>query len=405
MTDPTAPFGAERRRDALGWFRARTSDGALAEDLTQELAVRWLLAAAAGAEPRHTDAWMRRVARNLVIDSYRRRQTVARHEAPLSDAEPRASSAVPGDGMERIEVAPLLGATFRALPPSLRGVLYLHDVEGVPTADIARRRGSSERVTSTLLSRARKRFRREYVRRLCAGLLDPDEEIFDDVDALGADPLSAPDDVLGAVDARVRGWFDRAAPRWDAYVAGAYEVDLGERLRHLVPWRPDMRVLDAGCGTGYVALMLAPLVEGAIGVDASDRMLREAAGKPGASRVVWRQAPVERLPVADRSLDVVVCHMLLHHVVSPRRALAEVRRALRPGGLVVIVDADRHTEAWARTEMGDVHRGIDRARLRGHLAGLGLTPLDVADAGTSRSGPAFGRDVAFRNFLLVGRAA
>ena len=67
-------------------------------------------------------------------------------------------------------------------------------------------------------------------------------------------------------------------------------------------------------------------------------MLRQAIGKGLGKRVGWVQAEAGKLPLADSSFDGVVCANSFHYFRRPEAALAEVRRVLRPGGSLVLVD-------------------------------------------------------------------
>jgi ubiquinone/menaquinone biosynthesis C-methylase UbiE len=102
------------------------------------------------------------------------------------------------------------------------------------------------------------------------------------------------------------------------------------------PLRAGERVLDAGCGTGYLAAGLRrarPDVR-VVGADLSAGMLANARAA-GAAPLV--QADAARLPVADACVDVVVARGVLHHLPDVAGALREWRRVLVPGGAVVLV--------------------------------------------------------------------
>jgi SAM-dependent methyltransferase len=103
---------------------------------------------------------------------------------------------------------------------------------------------------------------------------------------------------------------------------------------------PGPRVLDLGVGPGTSALEAAPGGAPRIGLDLSAEMLRRAAR---GARASGRRLPLVRadgvaLPVRDGSLDGVTGHSLLYLLPDPGAALAEVRRALRPGGRAAFLE-------------------------------------------------------------------
>jgi arsenite methyltransferase len=130
------------------------------------------------------------------------------------------------------------------------------------------------------------------------------------------------------------------------------------------------RVLDVGCGPGfYCAEVLAEVGSkgSVVGIDGSEAMLALAARRcEGAENVEFREADATSLPVADASFDLALCVQVLEYVADPAVALAEMHRALRPGGRVVIWDIDwatvsLHSEEPVRTQR--VMRAFDE-----HLA-------------------------------------
>ncbi|MBN2358240.1 MAG: class I SAM-dependent methyltransferase [Deltaproteobacteria bacterium] len=103
-------------------------------------------------------------------------------------------------------------------------------------------------------------------------------------------------------------------------------------------------VLDAGAGTGYLTLALAPaLTTGrVIALELSADMLRQLEQRAAAAglqqRVVARQAPASASGLADGSVDLIISHSLLHELQDVDATLREFARVLRPGGRMVVVD-------------------------------------------------------------------
>jgi ubiquinone/menaquinone biosynthesis C-methylase UbiE len=104
------------------------------------------------------------------------------------------------------------------------------------------------------------------------------------------------------------------------------------------PTAPFGEALEIGAGTGYFALNLLQLglIERATASDISSGMLDTLAATAESLglEVETVQAGAEELPFADRSFDLVFGHAVLHHIPDLDRALAELRRVLRPGGTV-----------------------------------------------------------------------
>ncbi|MFD8934360.1 methyltransferase domain-containing protein [Streptomyces sp. NPDC059578] len=114
---------------------------------------------------------------------------------------------------------------------------------------------------------------------------------------------------------------------------------------------PGMTVLDIGCGPGTITADLAALVpDGHVtGVDRAPEILDQAratAAARGLHHTDFAVADVHDLDFPDDSFDVVHAHQVLQHVGDPVRALAEMRRVTRPGGLVAVRDADYAAMVW-----------------------------------------------------------
>ena len=114
----------------------------------------------------------------------------------------------------------------------------------------------------------------------------------------------------------------------------------GTSAAHLLPHlEPGMRVLDFGCGPGTISVGLAKAVEPGefFGVDmeASQIEIARAAADAGGHRnAVFQTADVADLPFEDDSFDVAHCHAVLMHAPQTLAVLAEVRRVLKPGGII-----------------------------------------------------------------------
>ena len=133
--------------------------------------------------------------------------------------------------------------------------------------------------------------------------------------------------------------------------------------------RPGLDLLDVGCGPGTLTADLASRVAPGrvVGIDRADAVLEQAASH-AASRgvaVEVRAGDVYALPFSDASFDVVHAHQVLQHLVDPVRALGEMRRVLRPGGVVAVRDSDYSCFSWAPLDPAlarwlDTYRAVAR---------------------------------------------
>lgn len=101
----------------------------------------------------------------------------------------------------------------------------------------------------------------------------------------------------------------------------------------------DARILDAGCGTGQMALYLARADRTVFGADFSGASLRlgaHAARRFGLERVYFVQTDLHRAGFQDESFDVVFSSGVVHHTPDPRAAFAGLVRLARPGGTIVL---------------------------------------------------------------------
>ncbi len=165
-------------------------------------------------------------------------------------------------------------------------------------------------------------------------------------------------------------FYDSLGDRWyDAYddpvallrAEGALKNPwVADRIRTSLAGRPG-RILDIGCGAGFLANALAEEGHRVSGIDMSRGSLKvaraRAAARPASSSTAetsaasgtpaaYRVADAYRLPFRDQTFDAVIALDFLEHVTAPGRVIAEASRVLRPGGLFFFHTFNRNRLAW-----------------------------------------------------------
>ncbi|MGI9234867.1 MAG: class I SAM-dependent methyltransferase [Woeseiaceae bacterium] len=133
-------------------------------------------------------------------------------------------------------------------------------------------------------------------------------------------------------------FWDRIAERYSRQPItddSAYQKKLQVTRDYL---RPDMEVLEFGCGTGSTALVHASHVKHVRAIDISSKMIEIAQGKANKENidnVTFETLTIEKLDVPNQSLNAVLGLSILHLLENKEEAIAKVRRILTPGGIFV----------------------------------------------------------------------
>lgn len=139
------------------------------------------------------------------------------------------------------------------------------------------------------------------------------------------------------MDQSIKFW-DRIAERYSKQPIAdeaAYQKKLQVTRQY---FRPDMEVLELGCGTGSTAIIHAPYVKHIQAIDLSSKMIEIARGKAEAKNIenlTFTQSSIDQLSVADQTLDAVLGLSILHLLDNKEEVIAKVYKMLKPGGIFV----------------------------------------------------------------------
>ncbi|MGP4109624.1 methyltransferase domain-containing protein [Streptomyces sp. 4N509B] len=180
----------------------------------------------------------------------------------------------------------------------------------------------------------------------------------------------------------VHGYSQREAQR-----LGDQADTLAELLHAGTSYPAGSRVLEAGCGVGAQTVHLATRSPGAriVSVDISEESLARARRRDPevTAEVEWHRADLYGLPFADGSFDHAFVCFVLEHLGDPPRVLAELRRVVRPGGTITVIEGD-HGSAFFHPDGVHARAAIDcQVRLQAAgggnaLIGRQLQPLLAA---------------------------
>jgi ubiquinone/menaquinone biosynthesis C-methylase UbiE len=136
------------------------------------------------------------------------------------------------------------------------------------------------------------------------------------------------------------GIYDAIAPTYERAAVPVFRP-IAKRMLQLIDLRPGWQVLDAGAGTGLIALMGAPRVGKTgkmVGVDASEKMLdiaRHKAAQFGFTQCDFRVGDIQALEVGDAQFNAVLSQFAIHHT-DASKSLREFHRVMMPGGTLVL---------------------------------------------------------------------
>jgi ubiquinone/menaquinone biosynthesis C-methylase UbiE len=160
---------------------------------------------------------------------------------------------------------------------------------------------------------------------------------------------------------------------WAENVDGDVAARFGSALGNAAPGR----LLDVACGPGVVTAALAPKAASVVAFDATGKMIEKAKARcvqAGLRNVAFEIGDAEKLPFADAEFDGAVTRAALHHFADPQRAIKEMFRVLRPGGVMVIADVIS-SESSRESEL---HNAIERLRDPSHVRMLPASELEAA---------------------------
>lgn len=191
--------------------------------------------------------------------------------------------------------------------------------------------------------------------------------------------------ILDRRRAEQHAYFESIAGEWrelrpNAHGGAAY-------LEHLATRIPtDGTLVEAGCGSGALLELLLPRNGATIGVDYSQAMLSEAQSSLAAAgkRADLRVGALEHLPLADRSADVAVASMVLHHVEDPAAALLELARVVKPGGRLFICELTAHSDETMRERFADRWLGFDPREVSAWCKDAGFTVQELVEIGANK---------------------
>lgn len=132
-----------------------------------------------------------------------------------------------------------------------------------------------------------------------------------------------------------KGFWNRWAHRYDKAISvdrNTYSKIISKMKKALTQ---DMTVLELACGTGVLSVRLAGSVKMLEATDFSKEMIRQAKAKLHSSRLHFSVQDATELPYAPETFDAVVISNALHIMPNPQKALAEIRRVLKPNGILI----------------------------------------------------------------------
>jgi GT2 family glycosyltransferase/SAM-dependent methyltransferase/glycosyltransferase involved in cell wall biosynthesis len=157
--------------------------------------------------------------------------------------------------------------------------------------------------------------------------------------------------------------------RLTAAISGQVEIEHYHRYLLAREFCRDLDVLDVASGEGYGTALLAQVAKSAVGIEVDAEVVTAACSEFQRSNLRYEQGDARNIPLPDASIDVAVSFETLEHFTEQDRFLSELRRVLRPNGLLIISTPDRDIYSPVNTPPNPYHaHELSRAEFEAALA-------------------------------------
>lgn len=349
-----------------------------ARDINQDVFVKAVEQSPAFDENFNVRAWLYKVARNITLNHFKYKKVRAgeiNHD--FSDPEqfvPAGDEKTDWDDTGRI-----VAEVMESIPERYADILELRDFKGYSYREISEKLNLSENAVTSLLSRARECFRKDYLVRIAP---DWTRQVGSDYqkDVLARmSPFQSTDTLQDDLKHQIKDYYARIHHSWDDVRDSFFARELLDWVVQGIPGNPDDAVLDLGTGTGIMAFSLAGRTARAVGLDNNRRMLaiaREKAAELNLANVEFIHGDFEDLTHAvDGPFDLVVANLSIHHATVPGKVFQDVHKLLHDGGRLVVSDLLRHEDETMWDDMRDLWLGFDVSQIEKWLKKAGFKKI------------------------------
>jgi len=198
------------------------------------------------------------------------------------------------------------------------------------------------------------------------------DQSFEEEDIIGQD-LKKAREMIKIRQNRTKRFFKIVAPQWDRLkkeVLGSF--NLNSMIKEKLSFHGN--ISDLGCGTGELIEILSEKASHKlIGIDASPEMLEQARLRlSGIDNAELRLGELEHLPMKNKEIDTAVMNMVLHHISQPELPIAEVFRVLKPKGLLILADFEKHDQEKIKQIIGGSWLGFEKEKIKIWLTETGF---------------------------------
>jgi len=173
-------------------------------------------------------------------------------------------------------------------------------------------------------------------------------------------------------------YFDKVADQWDTMRKAFFSETVREKAMSAAGVLPGKLVADIGAGTGFITEGLLQKGLKVIAVDQSEEMIHQMKNKFGEVPMIdYRIGDAGAIPIEDGRVDYAFANMFLHHMEDPQSAIKEMARILKPGGILVITDLNKHDFEFLKTEQNDRWLGFRRSDVKRWFVKSGLKDVKV----------------------------